>query len=279
MPRRYADLVLAGTEGEQQQQTHYRVAGQGKPLILLHPSPLSSAFMEPVIDAVKNSVTAIAPDTPGYGQSDPLPGAATDLSPYVDWLATFIRSLGYASAGIYGSATGAQIAVQFARSYPEMADYLILDNAVHFTEEERQEILANYFPDMAPQADGSHLQTAWRMASGLFTHFPWYAQEESNRVADSTPPVAVVHSTALAYLNAGVEYDQAYRAAFLNEDAHNMQQIMVPTRVIRWNGSILKRYADRLDDFDWPDHIRMVPCEATPAARYAVIRQVVKEFN
>ena len=129
----YANLSY----GEQVQQTHFRRAGNGPPLILLHPSPLSSAFMVPLIELLENRVSVWSPDTPGYGASDPLPEPPRDLSGYVDWLARFMDSQGLDSAGIYGSATGAQIAIQFARRHPERAGFLVLENAVHFSDADR----------------------------------------------------------------------------------------------------------------------------------------------
>jgi pimeloyl-ACP methyl ester carboxylesterase len=273
--RRYSELHLKGGGKGVNHQTHYRTAGSGPPLILLHPSPMSSAFMLPLIELLHDQVTVLAPDTPGYGLSDPLPVATDELSPYVEWLAAFVRSHQFKSVGVYGSATGAQIAIQFARTHPELTEYLVLDNAVHFLAEEREEILANYFPDMSVKEDGSHLHTAWQMSSSLFTHFPWFDRREESRIADSPAPAALVHATALAYLNAGENYHQAYRAAFLNEDGRNMQAIKRPTHVIRWDGSILKKYADRLDDFDWPEHIRMVQCDASVESRYVSIRSSV----
>jgi pimeloyl-ACP methyl ester carboxylesterase len=275
--RNYRNLALG--DGKQiDHQTHYRTAGSGSPLILLHPSPLSSAFMCPLIDLLKGQVRVFAPDTPGYGQSDALAAPAKDLSPYVEWLAAFIRSNALDSVGIYGSATGAQIAIQFARQYPDMTDYLILDNAVHFTDEERQEIPARYFPDMNPKDDGEHLQMAWKMSSKLFSHFPWFSDSEENRISSTPAPTALVHATALAYLNSGADYHQAYRAAFLNEDAKNMQAVTRPTNVIRWAGSILKKYADRLDGYDWPEHINMVHCSSEPESRFAAISSSVSEL-
>lgn len=272
--RHYANLDY----GDRVQQTHYRTSGSGSPLLLLHPSPLSSAFMEPLIELFEDVTTVYAPDTPGYGASDPLPDTASDLSAYVEWLRRFMLSQGMQSAGIYGSATGAQIAIQFARAYPQMTDYLVLDNAVHFSEEDREKIMRDYFPDMTPQADGSHLKTAWDMSTALYQYFPWFDQSENSKVADTGAPVGLVHATAMAYLVAGPDYARAYRAAFKNEDARNMQAITRPARIIRWPGSILRRYADRLDDFEWPENIRMVHCDSSPGSRYAALKGVVLEL-
>ncbi len=273
--RHYATLDYDG----QPVQTHYRRAGTGRALILLHPSPLSSSFMTPLMDLFEGMATVIAPDTPGYGVSDPLPDPGKDLSAYVDWLNRFMQSLGLASAGIYGSATGAQIAIQFARRYPRMTDYVVLDNAVHFDEEERQQIMSDYFPDLSPQSNGSHFQLAWDMSSKLYRYFPWFDQSEECKVSEIGPPKELVHATAMSYLTAGKDYDRAYRAAFNNEDARNAQAITRPTRILRWQGSILRRYADRLDDFEWPRNVRMVHCENTLEARYKALTNIIAEMT
>lgn len=266
--RAYQDTPLAGGLI----QTHYRVAGEGPPLLVLHPSPMSSAFMAPVIDTVSDVRRVIAPDTPGYGASDPLPEPGEDLVPYVEWLEAFVDAMGIGQFSLYGSATGAQIAIEFAHAHPGRVSQLVLDNAVHFTDEERAEIMASYFPDISPRRDGSHLMATWAMAQGLFRGFPWY---EVPQEPLPEPPVSLVHATALAYLVAGADYDRAYRAAFHNERAERVQSLTVPTTVLRWAGSLLKDQADRLDDFDWPGHVMMKHSEATIEARFAALREAI----
>ena len=274
-------------------QTHFRRAGGGDPLILLHPSPLSSSWMEPVVKVLCDTVDAIAPDTPGYGASDPLPepGAgpgsidrraetADGLGGYIQWLLEFIRTLGFERVGLYGSATGAQIAIEFARAYPEAARYVVLDNVAHFTAEERERMLARYFPDLSPRADGRHLVTAWSMVRGLWQWFPWYRQDEEHRIAEpSVVPVEVLQRMLVDHLRAGPGYARAYRAALRNEDAAKVREIAVPVRIIRWEGSLLRRYADRFDDFSWPAHIRMVPCGPAMEERLQAIRRTVRELD
>lgn len=263
-------------------QTHYRRTGEGNPLVLLHASPMSSQLMEPLMQHLAVSADVIAPDTPGYGQSDPLLAKTLqetdDLSPYVEWLKAFLDSLGLQKIALYGTATGAQIAIEFARAFPERLEYIILDNAAHFTDQQRTDIMGEYFPSIEPQADGAHLQKVWDMAQGLFQWFPWYAQDDAHRVSNQEPPLAAVHATALAYLNAGTDYAQAYRRAFQNEDASRVAEITVPVRIIRWQGSVIKRYSEAFDQFEWPDHIKMVHCGEGGAERFEAIRSVVTEF-
>jgi len=266
--------------GDAGQQTHYRIAGRGRTLVMLHASPMSSAQMEPLISALSNEFQVIAPDTAGYGGSDRLDERELyehdDLKPYVDWLNRFLDELRandiiQGQVALYGTATGAQIAIETARTFAQQFSGAILDNAAHFEPDEREQILSQYFPSLAAQQDGGHLQKVWEISENLFRYFPWYEQDQAHQISTSEAPLAAVHATALCYLNAGEEYGQAYRRAFYNEDARRVQSLDIPVEVIRWQGSILKQYSDRFDQFDWPSHINMRFCEASMAARIEAI--------
>lgn len=257
-------------------QTHYRTSGDGPPLVLLHPSPLNSEFLTPQLRALGDLCELFAPDTPGYGQSDPLNVKVTDLSPYVAWLDAFREAIGHERLSIYGSATGAQIAIHYGRTHPGHVHHLLLDNAVHFEDEECEQLMTRYFPDISPQRDGSHLQKVWEMVNGLYRGFPWY-EEPDSPLPDV--PVELLNATALAYLTAGEEYGQAYRAAFKYERVRHVLALSVPTTIMRWEGSMLKTQADRFDNYTWPAHIRMKFCDAAPGARLEAIREVIAGFT
>ena len=260
-------------------QTHYRFSGSGVPLILLHASPLSSAWMEPTMAALPEGVHAIAPDTPGYGASDPLTDTSEDLSGYAAWLKDFIAALGFGRAGVYGSSTGAQIAIEFARGWPEAAHFLVLDNAAHFTDAEREHILAHYFPDLSPREDGSHLQQAWEIVNATWQWFPWFERDEAHRVAPAgAAPLAMRQAMLIDQLRAGPGYAHAYRRAFLNEDANRLRGVTAPTRIIRWQASILRQYADRLDDMNLPANIQMAHCGPTIEERLTTIATAVADL-
>lgn len=267
----YADLAYG--------QTHYRRAGQGAPVVLLHASPMSSAVMLPIINSLMSGRDVIAPDTPGYGQSDSLSkevlAQSEDLSPYVDWLAHFLDALGLEQVVLYGSATGAQIAIEFARAHPQRVVKLVIDNAADFTADECDDALEHYFPSIAPKADGSHLMDVWKISQSLPKWFPWYAQDDEHKVSDVNWPAAVVHATTMAYLQAGEDYAQAYRRAFVNEKAEHVLQLKVPTTIVRSESSIVKKFTDRFDDYEWPEHIKMRFCGADVNDRYAAINELL----
>ena len=185
---------------------HYRVTGSGPPLFALHPSPLDSAFMAPLMGRLASRATVIAPDTPGFGDSDPLPGPIDDLSPCVRAMAALRQALGLERVGVYGSATGAQIAVEWAKAEPQALSGIMLDNAAAFDDAERSRIIKGYLPDVTPSPDGSHLARAWLAAHDATLFFPWQAPSAENRIAQQLAPAAAMQATARGYLRAGPGY-------------------------------------------------------------------------
>ena len=246
---------------------HYRMVGSGPALVFLHASPMSSASVVPFMQSVQDRVTAIALDTPGYGYSDSLSGPVHDLSPYVQALERFRLGLGLSSMGVYGSATGAQIAIEYAKAHVSTCDYVILDNAADFQDKERERILDGYFPDLSVDNTGGHLAKTWGLALDQLRFFPWHDHSDEARLPLGPISPEVVQSMVLQFLQAGGDYDKAYRAAFANEKAERVLPITVPATIIRWQGSILKRYTDHFDKQNWPDNFRMQYCEAGMAAR------------
>jgi pimeloyl-ACP methyl ester carboxylesterase len=255
-------------------QMHYRVAGAGAPVILLHPSPLSSAFLAPAMAVVARRARALAPDTPGYGASDSLPPALAEeegLAPYVTALLAFVEALDLERPLVYGSATGAQLAIEFARAYPGRCAGLVLENVALFEDAEREALLAGYFPDLAPRPDGSHLAVAWDLAVRSGLHFPWTAAPAGAPASDPAAAQAVLLDT----LRAGPAYDRAYRAAFANERPERLQGLAVPTRIIRWPDGPLAAWSDRLDHVALPTCVTMVHTGPGVPARYQALADTV----
>ena len=102
--RRYLDLNYG--------QLHYRVAGSGgMPLVCLHMSPYSGAMYEPLMGEMASDHMVIAPDTPGYGMSDRLPGKPT-ISDYAQAIILLLEGLEISQADLLGFHTGTFIAAK-----------------------------------------------------------------------------------------------------------------------------------------------------------------------
>ena len=252
---------------------HYRVTGSGPPLFALHPSPLDSAFMAPLMARLANRATVIAPDTPGFGDSDPLPGPIDDLSPCVRAMTALRQALGLEQVGVYGSATGAQIAVEWAKAEPQALSGIMLDNAAAFDDAERQRILAGYLPDVTPSPDGGHLARAWLAAHDGTLFFPWQAPATENRISPALAPAAAMQATARGYLRAGPGYASIYRAAFRNERVERLAPVATPLVILRWQGSILARWTGRLDTQSWGANVTMAHCGPSLDERWACLER------
>lgn len=253
-------------------QVHGRRSGSGEPVLLLHASPLSSAFLTGQIEALAAAgFEALALDTPGYGQSDPLPAPPTALADYARRILDAADFLGHRRFGLYGTATGAQLGLAVARLAPERVTRLVLDNCALFTPEQVAAWEADYFPDLSPDLSGAHLQRLWQLARRQFIAFPWFSDAPADQLGRGEPPVTAVQAMALHIQLANPAYDTAYRLAFHNERSESFSGLAVPTVLIDWRGSIVRSQCRALIAAGLPACVSVVEAGASPEARFAAI--------
>ncbi|HEY2216999.1 MAG TPA: alpha/beta hydrolase [Solirubrobacteraceae bacterium] len=90
--------------------------GSGPPLVLLHGIGLSWQISQPVIDVLRDSFDVIACDSPGFGDSPPLPDAVAPTIPaYADAFAAFFAELGVDRPHVSGNSMGGAIGLELAR--------------------------------------------------------------------------------------------------------------------------------------------------------------------
>lgn len=95
-------------------QVHYTEAGSGRPLILLHQAPASAAMWSALMAPLAAlGFRCVAFDLPGYGMSDPLPGAP-DLNAYASAIDDAATALGLEHYDLLGHHTGASVALWMA---------------------------------------------------------------------------------------------------------------------------------------------------------------------
>jgi pimeloyl-ACP methyl ester carboxylesterase len=256
-------------------QIHYRRAGSGPPLIIMHPSPNSSASMTNAINAFSEIFTCIALDTPGYGLSDDIVADPAELWGYADALAQALDALGLKQACIYGAATGAQIGIQFARKYPERTALLMLDANGDFGGETASHMADGYFVDTTPVRDGSHLMRIWDACRHLSVFFPWQSTRKADRLSANVGSPEGIQFSVNDYLRAGSGYKKAYYAAMVVETWENTTQVKVPVLMTRNSGSVLLPHTDKLIAKGLPANFIVLPCE--PATRYKVQIEAAKQ--
>ena len=106
-------------------QVHYRRAGSGPVVICFHQSPLSSRDMLATMERWKDRFTMIAPDTPGFGLSDPLGVTHAEMADFADAAIEFMDALGIEKAAIVGNSMGGVTAIRLAVVHPDRISHLI----------------------------------------------------------------------------------------------------------------------------------------------------------
>lgn len=142
-------------------QILYRIAGEGKALLLLHMAPRSSDEFLELMPLLAQERRVIAMDLMGLGDSDKPPREYSVVD-YVKNAIALLDELNIKQCSILGSLTGGYIAGAIAVAYPERVDQLILCNVPGFDQEEQAKILQKYAAGFDLKEDGSHLMARWK---------------------------------------------------------------------------------------------------------------------
>ena len=203
MKRAYADT----REG----QIHYRIEGNGEPILLLHMAEASSDEYTRVIPFLSKKYCAIAMDFLGHGESDnpPYPYQILD---HARTVVSFMDCFSIKKAVVVGHHIGAKIATELAITAPERVDKLVLSSLGYWGK------TTNNPPDFTGSVeikpDGSHLMEWWRRAS------TW-----------GDPP-EIVEERFIEYLKAGPRGVEMHRAGRAYDPGPRLPLINCPTLVL-----------------------------------------------
>jgi triacylglycerol lipase len=104
---------------------HYREAGQGAPVVLLHGLGGSGAGWGATMAALAPSYHVIALDQIGFGDSDK-PLIAYQNAVLAQFLVDFLHAMGLAKATLVGNSMGGTVAAYTAVHYPDAVDRLVI---------------------------------------------------------------------------------------------------------------------------------------------------------
>jgi pimeloyl-ACP methyl ester carboxylesterase len=107
---------------------HYLSAGHGPPVILLHGYAETSRMWRPVIPALADRFTVIAPDLPGIGDSA-IPGADIDIKTAAIRIHALAASLGLSKPRVVGHDIGLMVAYAYAAMFPAEVEKLVMMDA------------------------------------------------------------------------------------------------------------------------------------------------------
>jgi pimeloyl-ACP methyl ester carboxylesterase len=230
-------------------QVHYRHAGSASeraplPLVMVHASPGSARMLQPLIGAMAAHRRVVAPDTLGNGDSCAPEGRAPDIAYYAAAHVRALDALGIERFDLYGTHTGANIAIEIAIAHPQRVNCLILDGVSLYSAQERADMLANYAPDVKIEADGTQLLRAWTFVRDAYLFWPWYRRDAANRRNVAMPSPDELHDKVVEVLKAARTYPLSYRAAIGYDKTGRLELVTVRTLLACARGDMLMAYFD-----------------------------------
>jgi pimeloyl-ACP methyl ester carboxylesterase len=108
---------------------HFRFAGTGAPVVLLHRIPKMGYHWRHLLPLLSDQYTFIVPVLCGLGDSDH-PADGYDSATMSDDIAALIAKLGHASYSMVGEDWGAVIGYQLASRHPQQVKSLIFAEAL-----------------------------------------------------------------------------------------------------------------------------------------------------
>lgn len=213
-------------------QIHYRHAGSGTPLVLLHASPGSSRQLVSLIEDMADVARIIAPDTPGNGDSASLSLDVPEVADLARAILEFLDSVGLERVNLYGSHTGAAIAGELAILAPERIDRLVLDGISVLSLEELEDVLAHYAKPFPPDLDGAYLIRAFNFLRDQYLFFPWYSRDRAGRRDGGLGRAEDLHAWLVELLKTSETYHLNYHAAFRWNALDRIPLITRPTLVV-----------------------------------------------
>ncbi len=216
-------------------QIHFQDTVEGDiPLILCHQSPLTSRQYDRVYPVLEElGIRVIGIDTPGFGMSDPPPGAPL-IADYATSIPVVLDHLGLPAAHLGGHHTGTKVVTEAALAYPDRVLSLVLSSPAPMTRDEQQVYIDTSLARekaFASKADGSHL-------SELFVNrLPW--------IKDEPDGLELCTGYVIQNLMGLGPFWYGHHAAFQYDAAEAMAKLTLPVLVLVNTGDMLYPMAQR----------------------------------
>lgn len=105
---------------------HYRINGEGEPLVLIHGTGASLHTWEGWTEILEKDFKVISLDMPAFGLTGPNPERVYTLEFYAKFLDRFLEKIEVGKFSIAGNSLGGGIAWKYAALFPEKLESMIL---------------------------------------------------------------------------------------------------------------------------------------------------------
>ncbi len=216
---------------------------RGCAILVLHHAPGSSFLYDDLVLALGN---AFAPDLPGHGESDPLPGNPQTVGAWTDAVEGLLERMAIRELRIYGHNGGAAVALELAHRLGSRVRGVILDAPAFLAD---KHIASRYAPSVQPTWDGSHWLRAWNHVRDSELWWPWFERKHENvrRTARIDPQQLTIRVREAMKQPAG--YEPAWQAC-LSYDWRPRMSLKVPLLTIAAQEDVFAHLmpAQRVDD-------------------------------
>lgn len=228
-------------------RVHYRRAGSGPPLLMIHQSPRSSAEYEPLMAEWGKHFTCIAPDIPGFGQSAALADGHATIDDYADAVVDLLDALGLERTAAYGFHSGGIILVTALKRHPERFSCLAVGGYAVWTPDELALFGDRYLPPFRPSTYGEHLTWLWNRVLEQSWFFPWFAVDPRYRLSVAQADPARVDAVVQDFLASGNDYRAGYGAVLsAPRNIPAADAVTPPVLITAYDGDPLQEHIDRL---------------------------------
>ena len=111
---------------------HYRINGEGEPLVLIHGTGASVHTWEEWTKNLEKDYKVISMDIPAFGLTGPNPQREYTLDYYAKFVDQFLGKIGIESCSMAGNSLGGGIAWKYATLFPNKVKSLVLIDAIGY---------------------------------------------------------------------------------------------------------------------------------------------------
>ena len=212
-----------------------------RPLICFHASPRSGNAFNKIMKVLGTDRVVIAPDTPGFGESEP-PPAPVEISDFSDVMADFIMKHAFDEVDVFGFHTGSEVATELWHKLPKVVRHIVMYSAPIFSEEELADFRDKYTP-VTFTDDGMHNVERWKF------FWPWLGPEQ---------PIENYATAFNETLRWGPAYSWGHRAAFNYAMSKRLKQVRAPVLVLNPRDDLYEQ-SKRAEEFIQKGRVHDMP--------------------
>jgi len=200
-----------------------RSGGSGRPVLVQHDAASDNNVVRLAAEGFVGKRPVIAFDLPGNGESDNTIGTNKDAitcTTYASVTRQALASMGLDSVDYIGTWGSGFTGLELAKMQPGLVDHLAIAHVIYHPQSLRQELLANYTPELETDWWGGYLLMAWHAMRDQGLFWPWYNRTRDG-VLQREPYVdtAMVHRRVVSLLKCWNMW-QVHYGAHWKYDAH-----------------------------------------------------------